>query len=339
MHNSLYRTLDANVNRACEGLRVLEDVSRFTFDCVALCSELKQMRHLLRDVLPQAALQSRDTTADVGTAVEAAGEYARSNLASIIAANAKRAQEALRVIEEHLKLLPEHVATSPAVEQARYRSYVIEQQLQQLVPANRLLTEKLYVLIDEDSCTDSLKLAQQLAEIPVGIVQYRAKQCSEAQYYERAARMRDLFGAESLFIVNDYINVAAAINADGVHLGQDDSAAVLARAALGSAALIGLSTHTVEQIQLAHAEPIDYIGIGPMFATQTKAHEPVRGPDLLTAAADDIKFPSYAIGGIAEEQVQSLLPTLPHGVAIAGAICRAENPAAVYEKYQALLHA
>ncbi len=322
-NNSIYRVLDANANRASEGLRVLEDIARFILDHKDLSARLKQLRHDIRQAIPAQAQLRRDTEADVGTSTSTEQEMQRSSLCDLISANAKRAQEALRVLEEHAKLSALNAAV---FEQARYQAYIAETDLLTQIPATRLLQEKLYVLIDHDLCTSPVDLAKELVDAGAGIIQYRAKSLNEAEYSEQAKQLRDVIDKRSLFIVNDHIAVAEQIAADGVHVGQDDESPSIARERLGPLAIIGLSTHTPEQVKAAHQESIDYIGIGPMFSTNTKPHEPVRGPELLQQAAEFISLPSYAIGGINVERINELKPQLPHGVAVAGCVCSAKKP-------------
>lgn len=332
-NNGLYRCLDANINRAVEGLRVLEDTARFYFDHTALSVQCKNLRHTVRQISGASSVADRDTPGDVGTQIQAADEDKRTRLMDVVLANAKRVQEALRVIEEQQKLLGVVVTA----EQCRYQSYQIEKELLQLMPAQKLDTERLYVLIDHDSINDALVLAEQLAQSAVRLIQYRAKSLTVNAYYEQARQIQQILRDDQLFMVNDHIEVAAALRADGVHLGQDDVSPEIARKALGPLALIGLSTHTVEQVQQAHKEPIDYIGIGPMFATATKAHEPVRGPELLQAAAAEISLPSYAIGGLTNERVVALKSYLPHGVAVSSVVGQAPDPIAAVAALNELL--
>ena len=332
-NNGAYRCIDANINRAVEGLRVLEDIARFYFDNAAISAQCKNLRHGLRQIASTACIANRDTPGDVGTQIQAADENKRSNLVAVVVANAKRVQEALRVIEEQQKLL----GLAVSAEQCRYLSYGIEKELLQLIPAQSLQQERLYVLIDHDTIADPIILAAQLAQSDVRLIQYRAKSLSINAYYERAQQIQKTLRADQLFIVNDHIEVAAALRADGVHLGQDDVSPAIARKALGPLALIGLSTHTVEQVQQAHQEPIDYIGIGPMFATATKAHEPVRGPELLQAAASAITLPSYAIGGLTNERIAELRSYLPHGVAVSSMVGQAPAPIAAVAALNELL--
>ena len=157
----------------------------------------------------------------------------------------------------------------------------------------------------------------------------RAKGLSLRDYRILAEQVQEAVrSAGGLFIVNDHVAVAAAIRADGVHVGQDDLPVADVRQVIGPMGLIGLSAHTPEQAHRAIAEGADYLGLGPMYATTTKPHEPQRGPELLRALGANLPFPSYAIGGLTPERIQDIGEWLPHGVAVAGYVCGAESPTA-----------
>lgn len=329
------RLQDANGNRAAEGLRVLEDIARFLFGDPDLARRLKDLRHEVRGCLVS-GLASRDTDGDVGTGISTASEGERANLAALISANACRVQEALRVLEESAKLAGDTQAER--LEACRYAAYTCERDLQARLPAAHLWQHPLYVLVDLSLTDDPVAVAAAAAAGGAGIVQLRAKDLSVRAYRDIAERMQSAVrAAGALFIVNDHVDVAVAIGADGVHVGQDDLAIRDVRRVVGPLMLIGLSTHTPEQVHAAQEEGADYLGMGPMFATTTKPHEPERGAALLEAVRGQVRVPSYAIGGLNESRLRDLAPRLPHGAAVAGAVCRATDPAIAAARLRALL--
>jgi thiamine-phosphate pyrophosphorylase len=330
------RIIDANGNRVAEGLRVLEEVARFLIEHGELSARAKDLRHCLRSAIPVDAIVARDTAGDIGSVITAADEQHRPALRDVIRANAARATEALRSLEEFGKLAG---APDPVImERLRYGAYDLERDLLACLSAQRLWQEKLYLLIDTNCAEEPMAVARQAVAGGVGIVQLRAKGLSVRDYAELAIAMQAAVrAAGGLFIVNDHVAIAAAIRADGVHIGQDDLSPAQARRVLGPLALIGLSTHTPTQVTEAHRQPIDYIGIGPMFTTTTKPHEAVQGPDLLQAVRAGLRLPSYAIGGIDPTNMATLLP--PHGIAVAGCVCRASDPAAVCRQLRQQLDA
>jgi len=320
---SVERLLDANVNRAAEGLRALEDVARFLLDDAALATVAKDLRHAIRAVVPAGAVGWRDTAGDVGEAIKAGDEGLRASPVAVVRANASRAQEALRALEEGLKLGD---GSWRAAEAARYRVYRLESDLLARLPAWRLWQIRLYVLVDTGLCADPVSVAAAVVRGGAGVVQLRAKGLPQRAYRELAARVQDAVrGAGGLFVVNDHVAVARAIDADGVHVGQDDLLPQDVRAVVGPRCAIGVSAHTLEQANAGQLVA-DYLGLGPMFATTTKPHEPCRGPELLDAVRPGLRVPSFAIGGLDAARLRELQPRLPHGAAVAGAVCRAADP-------------
>lgn len=318
------RLLDANANRAAEGLRVLEDVARFLLDNAAAAATAKDLRHAVRAAVPAGAVTWRDAGGDVGEAIKAGDEGSRPSPVAVVRANAARAQEALRALEEGLKL--GGGGSWQAVEAARYRVYRLESDLLAGLPAWRLWQCRLYVLVDTTLCADPVAVAAAAVRGGAGVVQLRAKGLAQRAYRELAARVQEAVRASGgLFVVNDHVAIARAIDADGVHVGQDDLDPRDVRTVVGPRCAIGLSAHTPEQAAAGQLVA-DYLGLGPMHATTTKPHEPSRGPGLLDAVRDRLRLPSYAIGGLTAVNLRELRPRLPHGAAVAGAVCRAADP-------------
>jgi thiamine-phosphate pyrophosphorylase len=174
----------------------------------------------------------------------------------------------------------------------------------------RLRTARLYFVCDARPQTDLEALLRAALTGNADIVQLREKELGRAEI-ERAAgtfrRIADTFSA--LFIVNDDPELARAVDADGVHVGQDDVSAEEARELLGPDAIIGLSTHSEEQIAASGDRPVDYISVGPIWETPTKEGRPGVGLELISHAAEHAPHPFFAIGGIdtgnAEEVVKA----------------------------------
>lgn len=128
------------------------------------------------------------------------------------------------------------------------------------------------------------------------------------------------------FIVNDRCDLALALEADGVHLGQDDLPLDLARSLMGSEAIIGISTHGPQQVDEATRGGADYLGFGPIFPTTTKIdHEPLVGIDGLKQARARTNLPIFAIGGITMDAIPSLVAAGADGVAVASGILNAKD--------------
>lgn len=322
---SALRCLDANANRAAEGLRALEEVARFLLDDLSLARQLKEARHRVRAVVPAGAVAQRDTDGDVGTAT-AAGTATRPALVDLVRANAARAQEALRAGEEFARIAGLGDAAA-ALEQVRYGIYQDEVRLLARLPAWRLWQVRLYALVDTSLTDRPVEVATAVVRGGAGVVQLRAKSLTQRAYRELAARVADAVrGAGALFVVNDHAAVAQLLAADGLHVGQDDLDPGEARMVAGALCAVGVSCHTAEQALAAQTAGADYLGLGPMFATTSKPHERERGPALLDAVRVGLRVPTFAIGGLDAARIAALLPRLPHGVAVAGALCRAADP-------------
>ena len=148
-------------------------------------------------------------------------------------------------------------------------------------------------------------------------IQYREKDKSRRDIYREAFILRKLtneFGA--VFIVNDYTDIALAVNADGVHLGQDDLPLKEARKILGKEKIIGISTHSIEEAIAAEAGGADYIGFGPIFHTATKDAGKPKGIAALREIKKLIKIPVIAIGGINTENLESVIDSGADAVAV-----------------------
>jgi thiamine-phosphate pyrophosphorylase len=142
----------------------------------------------------------------------------------------------------------------------------------------------------------------------VDIIQLRDKKSSKREVLKKAAALRELTLKHNVtFIVNDHMDVALAVGADGIHLGQDDLPLSEARKIVGDM-IIGISTHSIEEARLAEQEGADYIGVGPVFATKSK--EDVVDPvttSYVRQVAGEIRIPFVAIGGIKLHNVDEVL--------------------------------
>jgi thiamine-phosphate pyrophosphorylase len=168
-----------------------------------------------------------------------------------------------------------------------------------------------------------LDMTQAVLRAGVGWVQYRDKDASRRKIYEESVKLRDLAGKHNaVFIVNDYSDIALAIDAGGVHLGQDDLPVKEARKILGKGKIIGVSTHCIEQALEAEQSGADYIGFGPVFHTSTKDAGIPKGIDLLKEIKNKVSIPVAAIGGISFENIHSVLETGVDAVALASAILK-----------------
>ena len=325
------RILDAGANRAREALRVLEDYTRFVLADPFLSGQLKDLRHAFAqalNLLPASLLlESRDTLNDVGTAISTEQEWQRGSLQAVVQANAKRLQEALRSLEEYSKIVS--VEFAQHIEKIRYQSYTLERAIVQGSKSrDRLADAQLCVLVTDSLCRASL--VGTVKEAALGgaqIIQLREKNIDDRTLLARARDVREVTRASGvLFIVNDRPDIARLAEADGVHLGQDDMRIQDARRILGADALIGVSTHNIEQVRRAVLEGANYIGVGPTFSSQTKAFEAFAGLDFVRQAFAETSLPAFAIGGIQLDNVAQVVAAGARRIAVSQAICAAEEP-------------
>lgn len=181
--------------------------------------------------------------------------------------------------------------------------------------------------------------AEALLRGGVRILQYRHKGEFTRRHWEECCRVAEMArAAGATFIVNDRVDIALMCGADGVHLGQDDLPAEAARQIPGAEKLvIGMSTHNVEQAAAADALPVDYIAIGPVCATSTKAkHDPVIGLAGVAAARQVTRKPLVAIGGITRENAGSVLEAGADSVAVARALLTANNVEAEVRRFNSV---
>jgi thiamine-phosphate pyrophosphorylase len=152
-------------------------------------------------------------------------------------------------------------------------------------------------------------------------VQYRDKRRSRRKIYEESIRLRKITKEfNAVFIVNDHADISLAVNADGVHLGQDDLPIGEARKIIGKDKIIGISTHNLEQAIEAEKEGADYIGFGPVFHTVTKDAGIPKGTETLQKIKSQVQIPVVAIGGINLKNCRSVLDTGVDAIAVASAI-------------------
>lgn len=346
----LLRILDANYNRAREALRVMEDVARFALDDAPLCTELKEIRHALRGALDGAGLAgadllaARDTPRDVGTLITTKSEQRRAGLMDVVNAAGARLTEALRALEECLKVDHEqrhetsgHRARAAAalVESLRYRAYEAGRRLGLALGGGRAPQWRLCVLITESLCRGAWEEAvRAVIDGGVDCVQLREKELSDRELLRRARRVVEIVreGATDrsrAVIINNRPEIALLAGADGVHLGQRDMSVAEARRVAGFRLLIGVSTENLDQARAAVRDGADYCGVGPMFPTTTKDKPRIAGPEYLAQyLADRVvsRVPHLAIGGITPDNVGVLRDAGCRGVAVSAAVCGAENP-------------
>lgn len=174
-----------------------------------------------------------------------------------------------------------------------------------------------------------MEVCESLVDAGVRLVQYRDKQGAARELYEVGGLLLDrLRRASGMLIINDRADVAAALNAHGVHLGQEDLPVEMARRLLPDG-IVGLSTHSVAQVQEADRLPVDYIAFGPVFETRSKRNpDPAAGLQGIYDARRATRKPLVAIGGITAANARSVFEAGADAVAVIGDLMSASDPAA-----------
>jgi thiamine-phosphate pyrophosphorylase len=194
------------------------------------------------------------------------------------------------------------------------------------VRREQLAASRLYFVLDLAPRTEEIVGAALAGG--VDLVQLREKSAPDAVIVEAGRRLRALCHARgALFLLNDRPDLAVECDADGVHVGQEDMAVEDARAVVGADRLIGLSTHSREQLE--GAAGVDYVSVGPVWATPTKEGRPAVGLELVSFAAENARVPFFAIGGIDEDNVAEVVAAGADRLAVVRAIRNAADPTSV----------
>ncbi|QQK64682.1 thiamine phosphate synthase [Cobetia sp. cqz5-12] len=197
----------------------------------------------------------------------------------------------------------------------------------------------LYLVTDPALCAERGLEATVMAAVRggVSVVQLRDKHASDEEMIAQAIRLKALLDEyEVPLIINDRIEVALASGADGLHIGQSDGDPIEARRRLGDDVLIGLSVQTLEQLKDVDIERIDYLGLGPVYATPTKPdHAAPLGIEGLTQLVRSSPLPTVAIGGISLANAGDVMSSGTDGLAVVSALCSAADPAAAAQEFLA----
>ena len=330
------RLLDANINRVSEGIRVVEDVARFVYNQKEFSKELREKRHYLRKLFIQKDndfLNSRDTKKDVGIEITKDSLLdKKSNIKHVVLGNFKRIQEGLRSIEEISKISCDY-SISKEVEALRYSFYNLEKEFMgSLKPEIPL---GLYGITAENFSKgrSNYEIVTEMIKSGIKIIQYREKFKSLREKLEEAKILCELCKKNNvLFIVNDHVDIALMVDADGVHVGQEDMPVSEIRKILGANKIIGLSTHSVEDAYKALLQDLDYIGVGPIFPTTTKDRVAV-GIEYMEYVEKNINLPYIAIGGIKEANLLQVVEKGARRIALVSEIVGADD---IVEKVDSL---
>jgi thiamine-phosphate pyrophosphorylase len=332
MDTAVLRILDANLNRAREALRVIEDHSRFVCDDADAAERVKHARHGLRRIVEMIGakelLAARDIVNDVGREVKTAHELQRASTEDVVRAAFARLTEAARVLGEYGKLIAPEAAE--AAEMLRYQAYELEQcvVLRAALRA-RFRRVRLYVILTEALCKHAwYGTAEAALRGGAGCLQLREKNLPDGELLQRARRLRQLTAEHgALLAINDRPDIARLCAADIVHVGQEDMSVAEARRIAGANLLVGKSTHTPEQFDAALAENPDYLAVGPMFTTTTKPQKHIAGPETLRLVSKRTALPLVAIGGITVANAAQVVRAGAACICVCSAVIDADDAA------------
>lgn len=338
MRHFVERNLDASLNRVAEGLRALMDLFRYGLDDGDAAARLKALRHeLIRELASTGAsaaawLEARDSQADVGRPSESTSHHgAYRDELDLFEANCRRVQEGLRSIEETYRLTD--LPKARISENLRYRLYDLEKAVFPALLARShrgKMNFDLYVVTDRKIAGDRTLawVVREAIRGGAGCIQLREKSADIRAFLALAGELRRLTREEGVtFIINDSLEVALEVEADGVHLGQEDLPLEVARRLAGGRLLIGISTHNKEQALSAEAGGAGYINLGPLFPTETKG-VPVTpvSVELVREMAPVLKVPFTTMGGIHLENVAEVVLAGADRVAVVSEVMGAPDP-------------
>lgn len=328
---SLERIADVNINRLDESLKFIEDIVRFNLENRSLLRKVRMLRtmflHVKKSLLDQRIMTFRNSRQDPGRVPHFdAGK--RKTERDLILANITRAKESARILEEVMK--QENSNLSTQCKRVRFGLYDIELSIAELL--HRQFDPRMHVILDEQYLVrkDLDALVRLLEAHGATMFQLRIRTLPDRQFYQYGiAVKRALKKKRTKFIINDRLDIALACRADGVHLGQDDMPVPVARRMLGSSMIIGASARTVARARAAERQGADYIGVGSLFPTTTKADACITSLRTLKAICKQVTVPVIGVGGITKDNYQKVLRAGAAGVAVASYILKGDTRRAI----------
>jgi len=337
MDKKIYTAIDANINRAMEGVRVCEDILRFSVNSENSV-KFKELRHMIggfsKRFSKSMLLHGRDVDNDEQKFLDLASEKERGSVSDLFGANIHRAIEAVRSIEEFSKLVDyKNGGQSSSFQEIRFNLYNLEKEIMPGLMKKEKLSafeNSLYSLLDSSFVknNDYIGTALRLIEGGASVIQLRMKNFPPKEVLSAAGDVADLCREKKvIFIINDHPDIAYLVNADGLHLGQDDIPIAEARRFLPDDNIIGISTHSYEQAMAVRGQSPDYIAIGPVFDTKSKTGELIEGigTSIVNEIKKDIDIPLVAIGGITSDNVSDVVGAGCSCIAVISDLYRDDN--------------
>jgi len=344
----IYRILDANLDRSREAIRTIEEWCRFGLEDLALCDRCKQMRQELAQWHKDEFRRARNTPDDPATSLSHANEVSRADVQAVLRANMARLQEALRVLEEYSKVIDPSMGA--AMKTMRYQVYTLESQLLAhditinigQIRRQKLQAATLYLVTTP--IDNIVSVVESALQGGVQIVQHRQKDGEDGERFAIAKQLCELCHQyNALFVVNDRVDIAIAVGADGVHVGQTDLPVSAVRRVLNanggdaSQYIIGQSTTSPQELDIALNNQVDYVGVGPVHVTPTKPTKSASGYEYIQYAKEHLDIPWFAIGGLDENNLGEAIAAGAKRVAVVRALMKAEHPDLIAKQMRSLL--
>jgi len=322
-NNGIFRILDANMNRALEGIRVLEETARMLFNDIDLTKKIKETRHSLIQIIKEESdldclmLFSRGSERDILRDNEIIPEKTRIDMNSIVKANASRAQEAVRTMEEYIKLSFPHL--SGKFKNVRFNLYDIEKAIVTRIHLSELINENrlsLCVIIDRKLAIekDIYEISHAVTDGGAGTVTYRDKISCDFDFMKNAELMlHACVNREVTTIIENRLDIAMIIHADGVSVGYHDIPVKACRSITGKAFVIGLSLPFDKSLSDKIDDEVDYYIIGPVFESEKNVKSNLKALNEFVSLSH---VPIVAFGGITIDNIASLFDCGVTGIAV-----------------------
>lgn len=312
------RIIDVNLNRLDESLKLIEDVARFYLASRPLLLRTREVRRLFLDLkrsLPaKAIIGARQSHQDLGRKAAFDSSLQKSSTATVLS-NLTRAKQAARTIEETLRTI--NVRLSGRMKEIRFLLYDLERDM--VIQLEKKFDPYLHAIIDERylSSHDIERVIQTLTSNGATVIQLRIRSLCDHDFLKTACKIGKLIRKDVKFIINNRADIAFACNAHGVHLGQDDMPANVARKIMGDMAIIGVSAHTLREAKKAEHDGADYLGVGAVYPTRTKEDARVCGLQTLKRICAGVRIPVIGIGGVNGRNYRAVLRAGAAGIAVA----------------------
>jgi thiamine-phosphate pyrophosphorylase len=338
------RIIDANSNRAAEALRTIEEYVRFVVNDAQMSQATKSLRHHLATIMQLVPLRdrsvARESQFDVGRNLTTIEETDRANVLAVVAAAFGRLKQALRCLEEYSKTIFSDAAE--LFEQMRYDAYQLEKMIiNASLTDERLVRANVYAIVDGQGDSDAFsRRINGLCAAGVDLIQLRDKSLNDKVLLERAMLLRRIIDAAEctpLMIMNDRPDLAVLSRADGVHVGQAELSVEQTRRIVGVDSLIGVSTHSLDQVKQAVIDGANYIGCGPVFVSETKNFAKFLGVEFLRQVVATTMLPAFAIGGISLDNIGEVSAVGFTRIAVSACLTNTEDVTALVAKLKVAL--